>query len=57
MVNLAAPVEVRGDLLRAVRLEWLTVGWNLIEGLIAVAVALAAWPCWASVDSFVESAS
>lgn len=44
----------------ALRLEYLTVGWNMIEGVVAVSAALAA----ASVallgfgmDSFVESAS
>ena len=35
MVNLAAPVETRSDLLqRALKLEWLTVGWKVLEGLI-----------------------
>src|SRR5258707_15373240 len=61
MVNLAAPVETRSDLLRrALRLEWLTVGWNVLEGLIAVLAALAAGSVALlgfGVDSFVESAS
>lgn len=42
------------------RLEWLTVGWNVLEGLIAVAAALAAGSVALlgfGIDSFVESAS
>jgi len=45
---------------RALRLEYLTVGWNLIEGLVAVAAALAAGSVALlgfGIDSFVESAS
>lgn len=45
---------------RALRLEYLTVGWNLIEGSIAVAAALAARSIALlgfGIDSFVESAS
>lgn len=49
-----------GLLRHALRLEYLTVGWNLVEGVVAITAALAA----ASVallgfgmDSFVESAS
>ena len=45
---------------RAVRLELLTVGWNLIEGVVGVAAALAAGSVALlgfGVDSFVESAS
>jgi divalent metal cation (Fe/Co/Zn/Cd) transporter len=45
---------------RALRLEYLTVGWNLAEGLIAVAAALAAGSVALlgfGIDSFVESAS
>jgi divalent metal cation (Fe/Co/Zn/Cd) transporter len=53
--------ERRNDLLRgALRLEWLTVGWNVVEGLIAVAAALAAGSVALpgfGIDSFVESAS
>ncbi len=59
MVNLA--VETRSDLLqRALRLEWLSIGWNVLEGLIAVAAALAAGSVALlgfGIDSFVESAS
>ncbi len=51
----------RPELLRrALRLEYLTVGWNVVEGLIAVAAALVAGsvaPLGFGVDSFVESAS
>ncbi len=45
---------------RALRLEWLTVGWNLVEGTVGVAAALAAGSVALlgfGVDSFVESAS
>lgn len=45
---------------RALRLEYLTVGWNLVEGVIAVAAALAAASVALlgfGIDSFVESAS
>jgi cation diffusion facilitator family transporter len=54
-------VESRGDQLRrALRLEYVTVGWNLVEGVVAVAAALAAGSVALlgfGVDSFVESAS
>jgi divalent metal cation (Fe/Co/Zn/Cd) transporter len=54
-------METRSDLLRrALSLEWLTVGWNVLEGLIAVAAALAAGSVALlgfGLDSFVESAS
>ena len=49
-----------GLLRRALRLEWLTVGWNAIEGIIAVAAALAAGSVALlgfGIDSFVETAS
>lgn len=45
---------------RALRLEYLTVGWNIAEGVIAVAAALAAGSVALlgfGIDSFVESAS
>ncbi len=45
---------------RAVRLEWLTVGWNAAEGIIAVAAALAAGSVALlgfGIDSFVETVS
>lgn len=45
---------------RALRLEYLTVGWNLVEGVIAIGAALAAGSVALlgfGIDSFVESAS
>lgn len=51
----------RGAVLRhALRLEYLTVGWNVVEGVIAVTAALAAGSVALlgfGIDSFVESAS
>jgi divalent metal cation (Fe/Co/Zn/Cd) transporter len=51
----------RGEVLqRALGLEYLTVGWNLVEGVVAVAAALAAGSVALlgfGIDSFVESAS
>lgn len=44
----------------AIRLEYLTIGWNVVEGIIAVAAALAAGSVALlgfGIDSFVESAS
>jgi divalent metal cation (Fe/Co/Zn/Cd) transporter len=53
--------SARGELLRrARRLEWLTVGWNVVEGLIGGGAALAAGSVVLlgfAIDSFVESAS
>ena len=40
MTTVAAPDRPR-LLARALRLEYLTVGWNLIEGVIAIAAAMA----------------
>jgi divalent metal cation (Fe/Co/Zn/Cd) transporter len=45
---------------RALRLEYLTVGWNVVEGVVAIAAALAAGSVALlgfGIDSFVESAS
>lgn len=45
---------------RALRLEWLTVGWNLVEGGVAVTAALMAGSIALlgfGIDSFVESTS
>lgn len=45
---------------RALRLEYLTVGWNLVEGVIAVAAAVLAGSVALlgfGIDSFVESAA
>lgn len=54
-------VAARPDLLRrGLRLEWLTVGWNIIEGVIAIGAALAAGSVALlgfGIDSFVESSS
>ena len=51
----------RPSLLRqALRLEYVTVGWNLVEGLVAVSAALAAGSVALlgfGIDSFVESTS
>lgn len=59
LVALAAPG--RPDVLRrALRLEYLTVAWNVVEGIVAVAAALAAGSVALlgfGIDSFVESAS
>lgn len=53
--------EGRADLLRrGLRLEYLTIGWNLVEGVVAVTAALAAGSVALlgfGVDSFVECAS
>ena len=56
-----APTGDRPALLRrGLRLEYLTVGWNLIEGVVAVAAALASGSVALlgfGIDSFVESIS
>jgi len=61
MATLVESGETRDQLLRrALRLEWLTVGWNVAEGLIAVAAAVAAGSVALlgfGIDSFVESTS
>ncbi|OGO56946.1 MAG: hypothetical protein A2Z32_01100 [Chloroflexi bacterium RBG_16_69_14] len=47
-------------LTRALRLEYVTVGWNVVEGIVAIAAALAAGSVALlgfGIDSFVESAS
>jgi divalent metal cation (Fe/Co/Zn/Cd) transporter len=53
--------EARGfQLQHALRLEYLTVGWNVVEGVVAVAAALAAGSVALlgfGIDSFVETAS
>jgi hypothetical protein len=46
-------------LVRALRLEYVTVGWNVVEGVVALAAAAAAGSVALlgfGVDSFVESA-
>ena len=50
----------QGALRHALRLEYLTVGWNVVEGVIAVTAALVAGSVALlgfGVDSFVETAS
>ena len=58
---MSSTVLARPGLLRhALRLEYLTVGWNLVEGVIAVAAALASGSVALlgfGIDSFVESTS
>ena len=47
-------------LVRGLRLEYLTVGWNVVEGTVAIAAALAAGSVALlgfGIDSFVETAS
>jgi divalent metal cation (Fe/Co/Zn/Cd) transporter len=59
MTSLSAPHRPR-LLVRALRLEYLTVGWNVVEGVVAIAAALAAGSVALmgfGIDSFVESAS
>ncbi len=60
MTDLAVPSNRPALLERALRLEYLTVGWNVIEGLVAIAAAVAAGSVALlgfGIDSFVESAS
>jgi len=50
----------RALLAHALRLEYLTVGWNVVEGVVAVTAALAAGSIALlgfGIDSFVESTS
>ncbi|MBK9258214.1 MAG: cation transporter [Polyangiaceae bacterium] len=52
--------ERTGVVRRALRLEYLTVGWNIVEGVIAVSAAVAAGSVALlgfGIDSFVESTS
>ena len=57
----APPIAGRAALLRrGLHLEYLTVGWNVIEGVIAIAAAAAAGSVALlgfGLDSFIESAS
>jgi divalent metal cation (Fe/Co/Zn/Cd) transporter len=59
-MQIQRPAE-RSRLLRAgLRLEYLTVGWNVVEGIVSVAAAVAAGSVVLlgfGIDSFVESAS
>ena len=59
-VLLRTPASRARTLSHALRLEYLTVGWNIVEGVIAVAAALAAGSVALlafGIDSFVECAS
>jgi divalent metal cation (Fe/Co/Zn/Cd) transporter len=55
------PPATRGSLVRrGLRLEYLTIGWNLIEGVVALLAAVAAGSVVLlgfGIDSFVETAS
>jgi len=57
----AAGIEIRqADVRYALRLEYLTVGWNVVEGAVAITAALMAGSVVLlgfGIDSFVESAS
>ncbi|HEV2012071.1 MAG TPA: hypothetical protein VGS17_13710 [Candidatus Limnocylindria bacterium] len=60
MSALAVPANRPALLGRALRLEYLTVGWNLVEGVVAISAALAAGSVALlgfGIDSFVESTS
>ena len=60
MTTVEAAVPRGPMLARALRLEYLTVGWNVVEGVIAVAAAIAAGSVALmgfGIDSFVECAS
>lgn len=61
MSDLIATRPTRAELLgHGLRLEYLTVGWNLVEGIVSVLAALAAGSVALlgfGIDSFVESAS
>ena len=55
-----APIDRPRLLARALRLEYFTVGWNIVEGVVAIAAAMASGSVALlgfGIDSFVESAS
>lgn len=59
-VLMTTPVPRARTLAYALRLEYLTVGWNVVEGVVAIAAALAAGSVALlafGIDSFVECAS
>lgn len=59
-VLLKTPTSRARSLAHALRLEYLTVGWNVIEGVVAIAAAMAAGSVALlafGIDSFVECAS
>lgn len=58
--TLGARIAREADVLRGRRLEYLTVGWNLCEGAVAVAAGTAAGSTALvafGIDSFIESSS
>lgn len=61
MATISLAPETRLPLLRrALQLEYLTVGWNIVEGVLALAIALGVGSIALfgfGIDSFVESAS
>lgn len=60
MSNEVARTDRTFLLRRALHLEYLTVGWNIVEGIIAIAAAIAAGSVALlgfGIDSFVETAS
>lgn len=60
MTGLALPTDRSSLVAQGLRLEYLTVGWNVIEGVIAITAALAAGSVALlgfGIDSFVESTS
>jgi divalent metal cation (Fe/Co/Zn/Cd) transporter len=60
VIGIKTPATRARNLSRALRLEYLTIGWNVIEGVVAVAAALAAGSVALlafGIDSFVECAS
>ncbi len=59
-VLLGTPTSRAATLKHTLRLEYLTVGWNIVEGIVAVTAALAAGSVALlafGIDSFVECAS
>lgn len=61
MMTTATPVQNRAGLLRrGIRLEHVTVGWNIVEGIVAVGAGMASGSVALigfGIDSFVESTS
>lgn len=60
MTSEAMPLDRRRMLEHATRLEWLTVGWNIVEGIVAITAAIAAGSVALlgfGIDSFVETLS
>jgi hypothetical protein len=43
--------EQAAVLLRALRLEYLTIGWNVVEGIVARGTAIAAGSLWRGENS------